>query len=150
MSLARLVASGFGTGYLRPGSGTWGSLAALILGCFMLAWYPPALPVAALAAYVAGLWAVKATDAVDDPGWVTIDEFAGQWITMLALTSTNPIGIAAAFILFRLLDIVKPGPIKLAEMQGGAHGVMADDVVAGAIGALLLWMARTGWPGVFD
>jgi len=150
VSFARLLASGFGCGRARFAPGTVGSAVALALGAAMLHWYPPALPVAALAAYLAGLWVVKTAQLEHDPGWVVIDEFAGQWIAMLPLAGTNPIGLAAAFVLFRLLDIVKPGPIKLAELQGGAAGVMNDDVVAGAIAALLLWMARSGWPGVFD
>lgn len=150
MNAARLIASGFGAGRFPVAPGTAGSAVALVLGAAMLAWFPPALPLAALAAYLGGLWAVKQARAEHDPGWVVIDEFAGQWIAMLPLAGTNPVGLGAAFVLFRLLDIVKPGPIKLAEMQGGARGVMDDDVVAGAVAALLLWMARSGWPGVFD
>lgn len=150
MNWPRLIASGFGCGRARFAPGTVGSAVALALGAAMLHWWPPALPLAALAAYLGGLWAVKAAKAEHDPGWVVIDEFAGQWIAMLPLGVPGPIGLAAAFVLFRLLDIVKPGPIKLAEMQGGARGVMDDDVVAGAVAALLLWMARSGWPGVFD
>lgn len=154
MTLARLVASGFGSGRFPVAPGTAGSTVAVALGAAMLHWFPPALPLAALAAYLGGLWAVKAAQAEHDPGWVVIDEFAGQWIAMLPLAGAaagpGPLGLLAAFVLFRLLDIVKPGPIKLAELQGGARGVMDDDVVAGAVAALLLWMARSGWPGVFD
>ena len=150
LTLARLVASGFGSGFVRVAPGTMGSFVALLLGAAMLTWAPPLLPVAAAAAYLAGLWAVKAERAEHDPGWVVIDEFCGQWIAMLVLPAASPAGLAAAFVLFRVFDIVKPGPIRTAERLGGAQGVMADDVVAGAIAALLLWMARTGWPGVLD
>lgn len=148
--IARLIAGGFGCGRAGIAPGTVGSAVALALGAAMLHWFPPALPAAALAAYLGGLWAVKAANAEHDPGWVVIDEFAGQWIAMLPLAGAGPIGLAAAFVLFRLLDIVKPGPIRLAELQGGPAAVMNDDVVAGAIAALLLWMARSGWPGVFE
>ena len=150
MNVARLIASGFGSGFARAAPGTAGSFVALLLGAMMLQWAPPVLPVAAMAAYFAGLWAVRACAAEHDPGWVVIDEFAGQWIAMLPLAAPSPAGLFAAFVLFRLLDIVKPGPIRLAERQGGAHGVMNDDVVAGAVAALLLWAARGGWPGMFD
>ena len=150
MNLPRLVASGFGSGLVRTAPGTAGSFVALLLGAGMLTWAPPALPLAAVAAYFAGIWAVRACRAEHDPGWVVIDEFAGQWIAMLALASPTPLGLAAAFLLFRLLDIVKPGPVKLAERQGGALGVMNDDVVAGGLAALLIWAARGAWPGILD
>ena len=150
MNLPRLIASGFGSGLVRTAPGTAGSFVALLLGAAMLEWAPPALPLATIVGYFVGLWAVHACQAENDPGWVVIDEFVGQWIAMLALASATPMGLVAAFVLFRLLDIVKPGPVKLAEMQGGALGVMNDDVVAGGIAALLIWSARSAWPGVFD
>lgn len=150
MTAARLIASGFGSGLVKFAPGTAGSFVALVLGAAMLHVFPPALPVAAAAAYLAGLWAVRAEGAEDDPGWVVIDEFCGQWIAMLALATPSPAGLLAAFVLFRVFDIVKPGPIRTAERLGGAQGVMADDVVAGAIAALLLWMVRTGWPGLLE
>jgi phosphatidylglycerophosphatase A len=149
MTLVRLVASGFGCGFARPAPGTVGSFVALMLGAAMLRYAPPLLPIAAVAAYLGGLWAVRAAGAEDDPGWVVIDEFAGQWIAMLPLAAVTPAGLLAAFVLFRAFDIVKPGPIRTAERLGGAQGVMADDVVAGAAAALLLWMARSGWPNLF-
>jgi phosphatidylglycerophosphatase A len=148
MTPARLIASGFGSGLLRPAPGTWGSLLAVLLGAAMLAMWRPALPVAAAVAYLAGLWAVREAGATDDPGWVVIDEFAGQWIAMLPLAHPSWVGLGAAFVLFRAFDIVKPGPVRTAERIGGAHGVMADDVVAGAIVALLLWLVQSGWPGL--
>jgi phosphatidylglycerophosphatase A len=145
---ARFVASGFGSGLLRPGPGTWGSLAAVVAGAGLLALWRPALPLAAVAAYLGGLWAVRKAAAEDDPGWVTIDEFVGQWIAMLPLARPSWAGLAAAFVLFRAFDIVKPGPVRTAERIGGAQGVMADDVVAGGIVALLLWAVGSGWPGL--
>jgi phosphatidylglycerophosphatase A len=150
MTLPRFIASGFGSGLLRPAPGTIGSFVALLLGAAMMWLWPPLLPVAAGVFYLAGLWAVAACDAVDDPGWVVVDEFVGQWIAMLPLASLSAPGLLAAFVLFRVFDIVKPGPIRTAENMGGAQGVMADDVVAGAVAAGLIWMVRTGWPGLLD
>ncbi len=150
MTPARLIASGFGSGLVRFAPGTAGSFVAVILGAGIMHLSPPALPLAAAAAYLAGLWAVRACGAEEDPGWVVIDEFCGQWISMLGLATPSPAGLLAAFVLFRVFDIVKPGPIRTAERLGGAQGVMADDVVAGAVAALLLWMVRTGWPGLLD
>jgi phosphatidylglycerophosphatase A len=72
---------------------------------------------------------------------VVIDEFAGQWIALLPLSHPSPLGLLAAFVLFRLLDITKPGPIGWADRQHGPLGVMADDVIAGGIAAVVLWIA---------
>jgi phosphatidylglycerophosphatase A len=150
MTPARLVASGFGSGFFPVAPGTAGSLVALLVGAGLLWAAPAALPWAALAAAVGGFWAVAATRAGDDPGWVVIDEFAGQWIAMLPLARPTLAGLAAAFLLFRLLDIVKPGPIGWADRQHGAAAVMADDLVAGAIAAGIVWAAQSRWPGVLD
>jgi len=115
-----------------------------------LLWVSPmALPVAVLAAAFGGLWAVAAAGAGDDPGWVVIDEFAGQWIALLALGRPTSGGLAAAFLLFRLLDVVKPGPIGWADRQHSAAGVMGDDVIAGGITAGILWAVQSRWPAVF-
>ena len=71
-----------------------------------------------------------------DPGWVVIDEFAGQWITLVPLHHLSAVGLILAFVLFRFFDITKLGPVGWADRQHGAFGVMADDVIAGAIAAL--------------
>ncbi len=91
-----------------------------------------------------GFWAIRAAQAKDDPGWVVIDEVAGQWITLLGLAHVSWAGAVLAFVLFRLLDITKPGPIGAADRMNSAFGIMADDVIAGIGGAvvlrlLLLW-----------
>jgi phosphatidylglycerophosphatase A len=74
----------------------------------------------------------------DDPGWIVVDEIAGQMIALLALHKISLIGVALAFALFRLFDISKPGPIGWADRQGGAAGIMADDLLAGVAAALVL------------
>jgi len=80
-----------------------------------------------------------------DPSWVVIDEVAGQWIAMVGLGGVSVVGVLLAFAGFRLLDIAKPGPIGWADRQGGAFGIMADDILAGAGVALALIAAR--WAG---
>ncbi|MEO9190563.1 MAG: phosphatidylglycerophosphatase A, partial [Acetobacteraceae bacterium] len=62
----------------------------------------------------------------------------------------TPLGLLAALAVFRLLDIAKPGPIGWADRQGGAAGVMEDDLIAGALGAGILWAARSRFPTLFD
>ena len=149
MTLARLVASGFGSGFFPVAPGTAGSLAALALAAAMLWAAPALLPVAAALAMFGGLWAVHAASGQGDPGWVVIDEFAGQWIALLPLAHASPAGLLLGFLAFRLLDIAKPGPIGWADRQGGAVAVMADDVLAGAAAAAIVWAAQHIWPDWF-
>jgi phosphatidylglycerophosphatase A len=141
-----MIASGFGAGYAPAAPGTAGSLLALLVGALLMLGSPAALPLAALAATFGGIWAIRAAHVDGDPGWVVIDEVAGQWIAMLALPRPAWPGLLAAFALFRLLDITKPGPVGWADRKGGAIGVMADDVIAGAIAAVVLSLVRLWWP----
>ena len=150
LNFSRIIASGFGSGFFTVAPGTVGSLVALLLGAGLLWLSPMGLPVAVLVGAYGGLWAVSAARAGDDPGWVVIDEFAGQWIALLPLARPTLTGFTAAFLLFRLLDIVKPGPVSWADRQHGPAGVMADDLIAGGIAAGILWAAQTRWPGIFD
>jgi phosphatidylglycerophosphatase A len=134
------IAAGFGTGYAPVAAGTVASAAAAAIGAGLLALSPVVLVVAALAATFGGFVAVRRAEIAGDPGWVVIDEFAGQWITLLALPRPSWGGVIAAFLLFRILDITKLGPVGWADRQHGAFGIMADDVIAGIIAALLLWI----------
>ncbi len=68
---------------------------------------------------------------------------------MCGLTHATVAGLIAAFLIFRLLDITKPGPIAWADRQKTPAGIMADDIIAGAIGAGILWAMRSQWPAVF-
>jgi phosphatidylglycerophosphatase A len=88
-----------------------------------------------------GWWAVARElerTVEPDPDWIVIDEAAGMWIALTGLPAFGWAGAAAAFALFRLLDIAKPGPVGWADRQRGATGVMLDDVIAGALAALVL------------
>ncbi len=142
MRIARFIASGFGTGHAPFAPGTVASVAAVAVGAALLWLSPLALALAALAATIGGFFAIRRAGVSGDPGWVVIDEFAGQWIAMLALPRPGIPGLVAAFILFRVFDIAKPGPVGWADRQGGAAGIMADDVIAGMIAALILSIVR--------
>jgi phosphatidylglycerophosphatase A len=139
MTLARLVASFFGSGLLPRAPGTWGSLAALAMGAALLAGSHWLLAGGVVAATLAGFWAIPRAGGQADPGWVVIDEVAGMWLTMLPLTAPSPLGLAVAFAVFRVLDIAKPGPIGAIDRWPGATGVMGDDLAAGLAGAALVW-----------
>ncbi len=135
-----------GIGLARPAPGTWAS--AMLLP---LAWLGPlaCLGLAALLA-VAGFWAVRSLSregAERDPGWVVVDEGAGQ----LLVLATVPAGAAwlwvvLAFLLFRVFDILKLGPVGWADRRKGTFWVMVDDMVAGAMGAGALLALRALLP----
>ncbi len=151
ISLSRAIAGVLGLGRFPWAPGTVASAVAVLTGAGLLQVSPWMLAVAAIAATLAGIWAIAATGAgAADPGWVVIDEVAGQWLTLLALPRPTVPGLLAAFLLFRLLDITKPGPIGWADRRHDAVGVMADDVIAGLIGAAILLVVRGIWPGALD
>lgn len=147
---ARLLASGFGAGFFPVAPGTAGSLAALGIGALLLRVSMPLLVLACILACVGGFWAVRRIHAESDPGWVVIDEFAGQWIAMLGMDETNWKNLLAAFLLFRLFDIFKPRPVSWADQRKDALGVMADDMIAGTMAALVLAIVFWQWPDLLD
>ncbi|WP_371153940.1 phosphatidylglycerophosphatase A [Jannaschia sp. 2305UL9-9] len=149
MKAARLIATVGGVGNLRPAPGTWGSLAALPLGWLVMQGGPILFTLATLAVLPLGLWATKGVTAGSgdhDPSEVVIDEVLGQWIALLPLAwgAANagvPVerlwpGWIAAFVLFRLFDIWKPGPVGWMDRRSDALGVMLDDAVAGVLAAI--------------
>lgn len=148
---ANLIATFFGAGRLRPGPGTWGSLAAVLIWLGLSrfispTWQTPALAAMVVAATAIGIPAATATakaSGVKDPQFVVIDEVAGQWITLLFA----PVAwktLLAGFILFRGFDIVKPPPVRQLEKLPWGTGIVLDDVAAGfyalAVMQLLLYL----------
>lgn len=142
--MSRLVASFFGVGFFPVAPGTAGSAAALLVGAALMLGPPWLLPLGAALAAVAGYLAIPhaVTDPHADPGWVVIDEVAGQWIALLGLAGLSMAGLILAFAGFRLLDIWKPGPVGWADRQTGAFGIMTDDILAGGGVALALYATR--------
>lgn len=138
-----LISTWFGSGLLRPASGSWGSLAALPFAA-AIAWaiHPLALIPAAGLLLALGIWAsgiFAARLGKDDPSPVVVDEVVGQWLT-LAVVPLDPVLYAAGFFLFRALDVLKPWPARWADSKlSGGLGIMLDDVFAGLYGALGLW-----------
>ncbi len=147
--MSRAIASFGGVGFAPRAPGTAGSAAAVLVGALMMLGPVWLLPAGAAVATLGGWFAVgrAVPDRDADPGWVVIDEVAGQWIAMLGLGGVlSWPGLVVAFVLFRLLDIAKPGPIGWADRQGGAFGIMADDVLAGAGAGVAVWaLRRYGW-----
>ncbi len=143
-----LVATMGGVGRLKPAPGTWGSMVVLPLA---LLGPVPALLLAVLVTLI-GFYAVHEVlrDAPEqDPGWIVVDEAAGMLLALAGLSADASIwGVLIAFGLFRVFDILKPWPISWADQQKGAFGVMLDDIVAGALVAAALILARPLLPGV--
>jgi len=149
--LATFIASVGGIGRIPAMPGTWGSAAAACAAYgIQSAGGVPLLAVAALIAFVVGLWASEvcvrnADEANKDPGWIVIDEVAGQWLVLLVVPTDLNL-FALGFVLFRIADIWKPWPASWADrkLTGGA-GVMVDDIFAAFWAAIALVVIRYAW-----
>ncbi|HTJ90232.1 MAG TPA: phosphatidylglycerophosphatase A [Acidocella sp.] len=147
MTIPRLLASGFCAGYAPAAPGTAGSVVGLLIGATLLTAGHLFLVAGILVASMAGLWSIAAlNEGQADPGWIVIDEIAGQMIALLALPHVSPAGLVLAFIAFRFFDISKPGPIGWVDGRHDVWGVMGDDWLAGIAAAILLLLIRLVWP----
>ena len=149
MNFYSLLASGFGIGFAPKAPGTFGSLLGLALGAALLAaGHLPLLfgivVAAGLGTYVIG--SLAAAQKTTDPGWIVIDEIAGQMIPLLALPHLSLTGLLLSFALFRLFDIFKPGPIAWADARHDEFGIMGDDLIAGALAWFLLLLLHLVLP----
>jgi phosphatidylglycerophosphatase A len=140
------IATFFGTGYMPVAPGTWASLlTALIVYFTPLSAAPlPLLALATAAVYALGVPAAAASEAhfqKKDPRHCVIDEVAGQLIS-LWLLPRRAVLYAAAFLLFRFFDILKPFPVNKSEALPGGFGIMTDDVLAGVYAFAVLQAAR--------
>ncbi|MGY6635357.1 MAG: phosphatidylglycerophosphatase A family protein [Alkalilacustris sp.] len=165
MTPARAIATVAGVGLLRPAPGTWGTVAALPMAWAIHAAAGfPGLAVATGLVTLLGWWAVtQAARGLSDPdaSEFVIDEVAGMWLALWPVSLGAWLqgvdvlalwpGWVAAFVLFRLFDIWKPGPIGRADRMRTPWGVMADDLLAGIAAALgvaglaVLAHAGMGW-----
>lgn len=145
-ALETIIATWFGVGLLRKAPGTWGTLAALPLG-FVAVWLggPIFLALVAIAIMVAGIWASERIvaridrDVHHDLPIIVVDEVAGMLIALIP-AGFSPWLWLLAFLLFRLLDIWKPWPIRPIDRHvKGGLGIMIDDIAAGLIAAAILF-----------
>lgn len=151
---AWIVATFFGAGLLKPGPGTWGSLAAAAIWYFVLRAAHPGHLAAVLATLAGVLIAtaigIPAATIVEreaghtDPGFVVIDEVAGQWL-VLAAAPLDPGHALLAFLLFRVFDIVKPWPARQLERLPAGTGIVVDDLAAGVWGLLVMLLVHHWW-----
>lgn len=164
--MSKFIATWFYSGLLPKAPGTWGSLAALPFVYLMIwlgfGWIE--LSIAVALSSLIGWWAIiQETKGKEnhDPGEIVIDEVAGQWLTFLPLfaiisfADTNlsdinsvklTVYVALGFILFRIFDITKIGPVGWADKKDTAWGVMLDDLIAGILAAFvwcMIYIAQT-------
>jgi phosphatidylglycerophosphatase A len=148
---AWLIGTFFGAGLLKPGPGTYGSVAAVLLWFFAAhALHPSPLSLAigtTIAATLATLIGIPAATIVaresarKDPGHVVIDEVAGQLIALVAIPPDWQ-HAALSLLLFRLFDIFKPWPIRKLEALPDGTGIMLDDVAAGILALICAQIAH--------
>lgn len=150
--LPRVFASFFYVGFVPIVPGTFGSAAGLILYFLLLiagSWeiYLGAI----LIVTMVGVWSAGKAEresGIVDPSFVVIDEVAGQLITLFLIPATWYF-VLGGFLLFRFLDIVKPSPARQAERLPHGWGIMADDVLVGIYGCILMHGGVYIWNNLF-
>lgn len=162
-----LAVTAGGLGFLRPASGTWGSLPPAVVAALLAVFGAPGWQIDLVLVLLLGIGVVaclrfgRSAEAImgkKDPGQVVADEIAGQALTLLALpwaiadgwagSPTLPVDITpmafniglavVGFLLFRIFDILKPPPANGLQRLGGGMGILVDDLIAGAMAAAVL------------
>ena len=158
------LVSTFGLGFMKPASGTWGSLPppAILYGMILLGAPRESQNAAMFAVLIfssacclaLGAWAERHFGKKDS-GHIVADETAGQCLPLLFLPASataTPVRamltLGAAFVLFRIMDIIKPPPARGLQRLPGGTGVLIDDLFAGLYAAALVQVGvRLAWPG---
>jgi phosphatidylglycerophosphatase A len=146
---AWLIATVFGAGLSPAAPGTAGSLVGVASAAALIHYLslPPFyLAILSLGLVPIGIWSATLTAQMankKDPGLVVIDEVLGQWITLAGGIHVNWKMYLIGFVLFRLFDIWKPYPARQLEGLPAGQGIVADDLMAGLYGALVLF--ALGW-----
>src|SRR5262245_20610860 len=139
-------------GYAPVAPGTFGSAAGLAVFALVRGSGSMLVEIATIVVlFAVGVW--SGTEAEDhfggiDPGPIVLDEVVGMLIT-LALIPVNAMGAFVGFLVFRVLDVVKPWPSGRFERLPGGLGIMADDGMAALYGnglmRILVALAPAGW-----
>ena len=143
-NIYKFFASGFLTGYWPfPGSGTFGSLISII-AFIIINFYIESIIVLGtifIILLIIGFWSCSKiyNNTNPDPEYCVIDEWVGQWITIFFLP-VDWLWFFSGFFMFRLLDIYKPFGIKKLEQLPYGFGIMLDDIAAGILGAVILYI----------
>ncbi len=135
-SISNWIATVFRIGYLPLAPGTWCSLFAVIIWYYFLIdisilHFSLIILIVSIVGVITSNVTIKSTGK-NDPSEVVIDELAGQWIALIGLPHSFGFAIAS-FVIFRILDIAKPIPIRQLEQFPRGWGVMLDDIAAGIL-----------------
>jgi phosphatidylglycerophosphatase A len=138
----KLFASALFSGYSPIASGTVGSVVALAI--YFIPGFESHI-IIGLTTLIVCLIGIPAADAMEkwyghDPAQVTIDEVVGMWISLFLLPKKFSVAIIA-FVLFRILDIIKPPVSRRFDAMHGGLGIMMDDVIAGIYANIILQLA---------
>ncbi|MCX7702945.1 MAG: phosphatidylglycerophosphatase A [Planctomycetota bacterium] len=139
--MRKFILSFFAIGFLPrlPGTLTSATTAAAVY-FFQILFPSPHIQVAFLISSSLLLFFLFRKEDGKDPTWVTLDEVAGQSLSLIKLhnTTLSFTSCAIGFLLFRFFDILKPTPIRQLQRLKGALGVLADDIAAGVFSSSLL------------
>lgn len=137
--IEKIIGSGLFTGYIKFASGTFASLAAVLI--YMIPCFEnPGLMIFIISFFF--VWGISLGNKFEkvygkDPQQCTIDEFVGTWISLLFVPKTI-FYIPMVLIIWRAFDIYKPFPVNLTEKLKGGWGIMLDDVIAGFYSFILV------------
>ena len=136
-TLAKIIATGFYSGYIKPFSGTWGTIPAWAIGFFLIKGELVPLIIISIVTFVASVWSATEAEKMfgHDSKSIVIDEWAGMFITLffVPVTLTNYL---FAFFWFRFFDVAKIPPASQFEKLPRGWGVTMDDIMAGIYACL--------------
>ncbi len=137
----------FGAGLLKPGPGTYGSIAATAVWFVVMRhvpanltpWITLAMAGVATAIGIPAATRVARESGRKDPQIVVIDEVAGQWLALTLAPPSLPFALLA-LVLFRVFDILKPPPVRWLERLPEGTGIVVDDLAAGLYALLVYFV----------
>jgi len=137
------------TGFFPVAPATFASLIFCLVYLFVPGGHWLGAPVVALVTLIVSVPVAGAMEPHygEDPGCVVIDEIVGMQ-AMLVFADPTRIGVAVAFVLFRVFDIVKIEPANTSQRLRGGWGIVADDVIAGIYSRVALVLLSLVWPGM--
>tara|TARA_R110002110_G_scaffold415860_1_gene658693 strand:- start:7827 stop:8309 length:483 start_codon:yes stop_codon:yes gene_type:complete len=140
----QFLAFGFGSGLAPRAPGTFGTLMAVPVYWTISDWSLWHYSLFVLVAALLGVWICDRASielGVHDHPGIVWDEFVGLWITLWAVP-VDWVWVIAGFVVFRVLDIVKPWPVSVLDKRvKGGFGIMIDDILAGVMACLTLHLA---------
>lgn len=143
--IAKMLATGFWSGYFPITPGTFGSIPPWLIAYFLIQNNQLGLIMAAIVATIVSVWSAGEAEKElgHDARKIVIDEWAGMFITLLFLPYSF-VNYAIAFFVFRALDVVKIYPARQAEQLPAGWGITMDDIVAGVqsnlVTQLIIWL----------